>query len=197
MSAICKKSTPHWRSSTRVLASTTGVTALIAGKIFPGREYDQCQPGVRIQPLPAPAGNGVLAGRPALCEYARPEHFVTHNFDFEWRGYSFGVQPRVDHFAAAQCLSVAGVDIYHPSRGSVNRQRDRLWRRDHSWAGKKGNYFVLETRGAGISAMDPPIPASYGYRPSAMASGASMVSYWHWHSIHNAFGNLLERFAES
>lgn len=34
-------------------------------------------------------------------EYAQPHQFVTHNFDFEWRGYSYGVQPRVDHFAAA------------------------------------------------------------------------------------------------
>ena len=46
-------------------------------------------------------------------EYAQPHQFVTHNFDFEWRGYSYGVQPRVDHFAAAQALvaRVAAVGV--------------------------------------------------------------------------------------
>ncbi len=44
-------------------------------------------------------------------EYAKPDQFITHNFDFEWRGYSFGVQPAVDHFKAAQGVDITGVDI--------------------------------------------------------------------------------------
>ena len=28
-------------------------------------------------------------------EYRREDQFITHNFDFEWRGYSYGVQPDV------------------------------------------------------------------------------------------------------
>ena len=28
-------------------------------------------------------------------EYAHDDQFITHNFDFEWRGYSYGVQPAV------------------------------------------------------------------------------------------------------
>lgn len=120
-------------------------------------------------------------------EYARPEHFVTHNFDFEWRGYSFGVQPRVDHFAAAQCLSVAGVDIYHPSQ-------DQLTGKEIAFGGavtrglKKGhNYFVLETQAQGFPQWTP-YPGQLRLQAfSHVASGASMVSYWHWHSIHNAF----------
>lgn len=35
-------------------------------------------------------------------EYKRPGQFVTQNFDFEWRGFSYGIQSDVDHFAAAQ-----------------------------------------------------------------------------------------------
>lgn len=120
-------------------------------------------------------------------EYTRPEHFVTHNFDFEWRGYSFGVQPRVDHFAAAQCLSVAGVDIYHPSQ-------DQLTGKEIAFGGavtrglKKGhNYFVLETQAQGFPQWTP-YPGQLRLQAfSHVASGASMVSYWHWHSIHNAF----------
>ena len=42
-------------------------------------------------------------------EYRRKEQFVTHNFDFEWKkfgadiaqdGYSYGVQPDMDHYKA-------------------------------------------------------------------------------------------------
>ena len=47
---------------------------------------------------------------------AREDQFITHNFDFEWRGYSYGVQPDVNHYHAAQCLTIAGVDIYHPTQ---------------------------------------------------------------------------------
>lgn len=47
-------------------------------------------------------------------EYRRSDQFITHNFDFEWRGYSYGVQPDVNHYHASQCLTISGVDIYHP-----------------------------------------------------------------------------------
>lgn len=58
-----------------------------------------------------------LAWQAAIVrEYKHSHQFVTHNFDFEWRGYSFGVQPDVDHFAASEAMDIAGVDIYHPSQ---------------------------------------------------------------------------------
>lgn len=120
-------------------------------------------------------------------EYAKPQQFVTHNFDFEWRGYSFGVQPRVDHFAAAKCLNVAGVDIYHPSQ-------DHLTGREIAFGGavtrslKDGqNYFVLETQAQGFPQWTP-YPGQLRLQAfSHLAAGAAMVSYWHWHSIHNSF----------
>ena len=52
-------------------------------------------------------------------EYAREDQFITHNFDFDWRGYSYGVQPMVDHKHAARALTVAGVDIYHPTQDEL------------------------------------------------------------------------------
>lgn len=52
-------------------------------------------------------------------EYRREDQFVTQNFDFEWRGYSYGVQPSVNHFHAARPLTVAGVDIYHPTQDAL------------------------------------------------------------------------------
>ena len=54
-----------------------------------------------------------------VSEYKRPKQFVTHNFDFEWRGYSYGVQPDVNHFKAAKKLTMAGVDIYHPTQDDL------------------------------------------------------------------------------
>lgn len=120
-------------------------------------------------------------------DYRRPAQFVTHNFDFEWRGYSYGVQPRVDHFAAAQPLTIAGVDIYHPGQ-------DHLTGREIAFGGaitrslKQGaNYFVLETQAQGFPQWTP-YPGQLRLQAfSHIAQGAAMVSYWHWHSIHNSF----------
>jgi len=46
----------------------------------------------------------------------RPNQFITQNFDMDWRGYSYDIQPEVDNFAAARALDVAGIDIYHPTQ---------------------------------------------------------------------------------
>jgi beta-galactosidase len=119
-------------------------------------------------------------------EYKRPGQFVTHNFDFEWRGYSFGVQPDVDHFAASVSLDIAGVDIYHPSQ-------DELTGTEISFGGdvtrslKGTNYFVMETQAQAFPNWTP-YPGQLRLQAfSHLASGANMVSYWHWHSIHNSF----------
>ncbi|WP_434661061.1 beta-galactosidase [Klebsiella sp. MISC125] len=120
-------------------------------------------------------------------EYARPEQFVTQNFDFEWRGYSFGLQPQVDHFSAAQAMSVVSVDVYHPGQ-------DHLSGREIAFSGdvarnlKNGrNYYVMETQAQGFAKWTP-WPGQLRLQAfSHIASGASMVSYWHWHSIHNSY----------
>ena len=52
-------------------------------------------------------------------EYLRDDQFITHNFDFEWHGYSYGIQPDVNHFDAAGCLDIAGCDIYHPTQDDL------------------------------------------------------------------------------
>ena len=120
-------------------------------------------------------------------EYAQPHQFVTHNFDFEWRGYSFGVQPHVNHFAAAHALDVAGVDIYHPGQKHLTG-REIAFGGAITRALKGGNnYFVLETQAQGFAQWTP-FPGQLRLQAfSHIASGAAMVSYWHWHSIHNAF----------
>ncbi len=120
-----------------------------------------------------------------ISEYKRPDQFITHNFDFAWRGYSFGVQPDVDHFDAAKTLTVAGCDIYHPSQ-------DDLTGTEISFCGdlarslKQDNYLVLETQAQGNTEWLPYKGQLRLQAFSHIASGANMVEYWHWHSIHNA-----------
>ncbi len=119
-------------------------------------------------------------------EYAKKDQFVTQNFDLEWRGFSFGIQPEVDHFAASQPLDVAGIDIYHNTQ-------DYLTGTEISFGGDvarsmKGgkNYFVIETEAQGFPQWTP-YPNQLRLQAfSHLASGANMVAYWHWHSIHNS-----------
>ncbi len=123
--------------------------------------------------------------RKIVDEYRRPGQFVTHNFDFEWRGYSFGVQPDVDHFKAAECLTIAGCDIYHPTQ-------DHLTGKEIGFCGdlarslKKNNYFVMETQAQGFPNWTPYDGQIRLQAFSHLANGADAVLYWNWHSIHNA-----------
>lgn len=41
-----------------------------------------------------------MAGR-YRQKYKRDDQFITHNFDFEWHDYSYGMQPEVNQYEAA------------------------------------------------------------------------------------------------
>ena len=111
-----------------------------------------------------------------INEYKRPDQFVTHNFDLEWRGYSYGIQPDVDHFAAAKAFDIAGIDIYHATA-------DRLTGSEISFGGdiarslKQNNYLVLETQAQSIAgSQELPYPGQLRLQAySHFASGANMV----------------------
>ncbi|WP_052015450.1 beta-galactosidase [Alkalihalobacillus hemicellulosilyticus] len=119
-------------------------------------------------------------------EYKREDQFVTQNFDFEWRGYSYGVQPDVDHFEAAKPFDIAGVDIYHPSQDELTGAEISLGG-DMARSLKQDNYLVLETQAQAFINWTP-YPGQLRLQAfSHLASGANMVAYWHWHSIHNSF----------
>lgn len=118
-------------------------------------------------------------------EYARPDQFITQNFDYEWRNYSFGLQPEVDQWKAAAPLTVAGFDIYHPSAQDLTGK-------EISFGGaiarsvKKSNYLILETEAQGNHGWLH-YPGQLRLQAfSHLASGSNSVMYWHWHSIHNA-----------
>jgi beta-galactosidase len=117
----------------------------------------------------------------------RPDQFITQNFDLEWRGMSYGIQPEVDHFAAARAFDVAGIDIYHATE-------DRLTGSEIAFGGdlarsmKRRNYLVMETQAQSLSGrQELPYPGQLRLQAySHLASGADMVEYWPWMSIPNA-----------
>ncbi len=134
-------------------------------------------------------------------EYKRKDQFITHNFDFEWRGSSYGVQPDVNHFHAATCLDVAGCDIYHPSQGKLTGA-EVAFGGDLTRSLKRNNYYVLETQAQGFPEWTPYDGQLRLLAFSHLASGADLVEYWHWHSLHNACetywkGLLSHDFAEN
>ena len=119
-------------------------------------------------------------------EYRREDQFITHNLDFEWRGYSYGVQPDVDHFRTARCLTIAGTDIYHPTQDKLTGA-EIAFGGDMTRSLKGENYLVLETEAQGFPGWMPYKGQLRLQAYSHIASGANSVMYWHWHSIHNSF----------
>lgn len=118
-------------------------------------------------------------------EYARPDQFITQNFDYDWRNYSYGLQPEVNQWEAAKPLTIAGFDIYHPSAQDLTGK-------EISFGGaiarsvKKDNYLILETEAQGNHGWLH-YPGQLRLQAfSHLASGSDSVMYWHWHSIHNA-----------
>jgi beta-galactosidase len=120
-----------------------------------------------------------------INEYKKSGQFVTQNFDFDWKGYSYGIQSSVNHFDAAKAFDIAGVDIYHPSQDSLTGC-EISFGGDIARSMKRNNYFVIETEAQAFASWVP-YPGQLRLQAfSHLASGANMVSYWHWHSIHNS-----------
>lgn len=120
-----------------------------------------------------------------IREYLRPDQFITHNFDFSWRGYSYGYQPQVNQYDAAKYLDLAGADIYHLSEDHLTGA-EIAFGGDVTRSLKRGNYLILETEAQGNHGWLPYPGQLHLQAFSHLASGADCVEYWHWHSIHNA-----------
>jgi beta-galactosidase len=118
--------------------------------------------------------------------HARGDQFITHNFDLGWKNHSYGVQPEVNHWDAAQPLDVAGIDIYHPSQDKLTGV-EIAFGGDLTRSMRDGqNYLVMETEAQGFSHWTP-YPGQLRLQAfSHLASGANMVSYWHWATTANA-----------
>ncbi len=124
--------------------------------------------------------------RAIVDEYRREDQFVTQNFDYEWRGHSYGIQPAVDHFKAADAVTLAGVDIYHPGEDHLTG-KEIAFGGDVSRSLKNAPYLVVETQAQGQMGWLP-YPGQLRLQAySHLASGAMGVMYWHWGSNHNSF----------
>lgn len=117
--------------------------------------------------------------------HARPDQFITQNFDYDWRNYSFGVQPEVNHWEAAKALDVSGVDIYHPTQGKLTGA-EIAFGGDVARSARNGqNYLVIETQAQAYADWTP-YPGQLRLQAySHLASGANSVMYWHWASTAN------------
>jgi len=113
-------------------------------------------------------------------EYKRPDQFVMHDF--------MPAVQDVDQIESSRLMDVMAVNIYHP-------QQDELTGNEIAFAGdyfrsvKHTNYLVTETNaqttGWTSKTQQPPYPGQLRQNVYAhIGSGANMVEYWHWHSIH-------------
>ena len=123
--------------------------------------------------------------RSIVDEYRRPDQFVTHNTDFSWRGYSYGLNGETDVYENAKAFTVTGTDIYHPSQKHLTGM-EIAFGGDVTRSTKSDNYYVLETEAQGFAQWLPYRGQLRLQAYSHLASGADMVEYWHWHSLHNA-----------
>ncbi|NLL78527.1 MAG: cellulase family glycosylhydrolase [Clostridiales bacterium] len=130
-----------------------------------------------------------------IQEYRREDQFITHNFDFQWKkfgadiaqdGYSYGVQPDMNHYEAAGAVTLAGTDIYHPTQ-------DELTGAEIGFGGdsirslKEEPYLVLECQAQAFKYWTPYPGQLRLHAYSHLASGAAGMLYWNWHSIHNGY----------
>ena len=127
-----------------------------------------------------------------VSEYKRPDQFVTHNLDYDWKsfvgpnqqgGQSAGLQPDRNDYEAARWLTLVGTDIYCPPA-------DQLTGWEIAFGGdlmrplKHAPYLVLESQSQAFTGWLPYPGQLRLMALSHLASGACGVMYWPWASLH-------------
>lgn len=169
----------YWSNSVHSWEDFPDIRGTINGSL--GAEYERFQRKLVTD---------FLAWQSSLIkEYARKDQFLTHNFDYDWRDYSYGMQPEVNQFEAVKALTIPGFDLYHPSQNLLTGAEISFGGaigRAVAKAVDQTNYFILETEAQGnVNWLPYPNQLRLqGY--SHLANGSDSVMYWHWHSIHNA-----------
>ncbi|CAN5504690.1 hypothetical protein BH10BAC2_BH10BAC2_36720 [soil metagenome] len=94
----------------------------------------------------------------------------------------------IDQYAANKKLDMPALNVYHGSQNDVTGE-DVMWADDFYRSVKKTNHLITETNAQAIGwdskGQYPPFDGQarlFAY--SHIASGANVVAYWHWHSIH-------------
>ena len=123
-----------------------------------------------------------LAWQAALVRtHRRPDQFVTQDF-------ASAMRLDVNESEVAKVLDVVAANPYHGTQDHM----DGAWQAllgDYFRSLKHQNYLVTETnaqaRGWDSSGQYPPYDGQLRLDVyTDIASGANMVEYWHWHSIH-------------
>lgn len=114
-------------------------------------------------------------------EYKRPDQFITHDF---------AGPPRmeVDEQGVAQALDIVAANPYHGTQDAFDGQTSS-YAGDYVRSLKHANYLITETNAESIgwNSADQFPPYDGQLRLDVythVSSGANMVEYWHWHSIH-------------
>ena len=113
-------------------------------------------------------------------ELKRPGQFISHDFA--------GIPGDVDPYEISKALDIPSINIYHGMQDQLTGYEISLMG-DFARSLKGGNYLVTETNAQTIGwSSDGQFPPYDGQlRLCAFAhigSGANLVGYWHWHSLH-------------
>ena len=123
-----------------------------------------------------------LAWQAALVrEYLRPGQFVMQDFGGATRS-------DVNEYAISKSLDIAGINPYHPTQDLYDGEGSS-YGGDFARSLKGANYLVTETNAQTIGwdsrTQFPPYDGQLRQDVYLMAAtGANMVEYWHWHSLH-------------
>jgi beta-galactosidase len=123
-----------------------------------------------------------LAWQAAIVnEYKRQDQFITHDFAGPPR-------PEVNEREIARNLDIAAANPYHGTQDQFDGQgSSRVG--DYTRSLKQTNYLITETNADTIGwdskEQFPPYDGQLRLDVyTHISSGANMVEYWHWHSIH-------------
>jgi beta-galactosidase len=116
-----------------------------------------------------------------INEYKRPDQFIVQNF-------VGGIRTNIDEYEIAKHLDIAGVNPYHDVQDKLDGEAIAL-SGDLCRSLKQQNYLITETNAQTIGWdskwQRPPYDGQLRLDVySHIASGANMVEYWHWHSLH-------------
>jgi beta-galactosidase len=114
-------------------------------------------------------------------EYKRPDQLVTHDFAGPPR-------PEVNESDVVRTLDIAAANPYHGTQDHFDGEASSLVG-DYTRSLKNTNYLITETNAEAIGwdskGQFPPYDGQLRLDVyTHVASGANMVEYWHWHSIH-------------
>ena len=116
-----------------------------------------------------------------IREYKRPDQFITQDF-------VSGPLTNVDQPDIARHLDIVAVNPYHAVQDELDGEAISL-AGDVGRSLKRRNYLVTETNAQAIGwdskGQFPPYDGQLRLNVySHVASGANLVAYWHWHSLH-------------